>query len=133
MNLTLDAQLCAKYPKIFANQLQTPEGSVFGFGCGPGWYDLIDSLCGTIQAYIDHNSKPGKEIEQVVAVQVKEKFGTLRFYVDGGDTMTEGMIWFAESFSDKICEECGSRGTRRKGGWVRTLCDTHEAERQAAK
>lgn len=133
MNLELDKKLCASYPKIFSDTREDPPGSeekCFGFECGDGWYNLIDSLCKSIQFHIDHNSKKGNEIPQVVAVQIKEKFGTLRFYVDGGDELIEGMIWFAESFSGRICEQCGSPGELRKGSWVRTLCDTHETERQ---
>jgi hypothetical protein len=39
----------------------------------------------------------------------------------------------AESWADVACEECGGIGTRRSGGWVRTLCDLHEAEHQERK
>ena len=71
------------------------------------------------------------DVEYVKVAQIKEKFGGLRFYVDGGDEFVRGAIWLAESLSMKICEECGATGERRSGGWIRTLCDTHEAERQA--
>lgn len=64
-------------------------------------------------------------IPQVVAVQVKEKFGTLRFYYNGGDEYTHGISVMAEYMSATTCEECGSRGRRRPGGWIQTLCDTH--------
>jgi hypothetical protein len=30
-----------------------------------------------------------------------------------------------------ICEECGAPGKLRGGGWMRTLCDKHEEERQS--
>jgi hypothetical protein len=43
------------------------------------------------------------------------------------------MITMAESMSAILCEECGAPGERRHGGWIRTLCDEHEAERQAQK
>ncbi len=65
-----------------------------------------------------------------VAVQVKEKFGTLRFYVHGGDSRAHHHIEFAEALSGSTCEQCGAPGKTRGGGWVRTLCDQHEAERQ---
>jgi hypothetical protein len=60
---------------------------------------------------------------QVRAVQVKEKFGGLRFYVSGGDEYVRGLITMAESFSFRTCEDCGIPGTQRTGGWIRTLCD----------
>jgi hypothetical protein len=74
-----------------------------------------------------------ESIPQVVAMQVKEKFGTLRFYYSGGDDVIDGMVSIAESLSAVTCEECGSPGSTRDGGWIRTLCDKHEAEYQARK
>ena len=74
-----------------------------------------------------------KEIEEElnktpIAMQVKEKFGTLRFYTHGGDDVTRGMERMAESMSAVICEECGNKGKWRTGGWYRTLCDDHAKE-----
>lgn len=66
------------------------------------------------------------EIVQVQAAQVKEKFGTLRFYIDGGDEVTHGMIRVAENMSAHTCEVCGSPGqTRVSGYWHYTSCDAH--------
>lgn len=54
--------------------------------------------------------------------QYKEKFGTLRFYISGGDETVEGMIRFAEYLSGKTCQETGEAGsTVSKGGWWATL------------
>lgn len=64
-------------------------------------------------------------VRQVVAAQVKEKFGTLSFYYGGGDKYTSGLISMAESMSGITCEVCGSPGTLRGKGWVQTLCDAH--------
>ena len=57
--------------------------------------------------------------------QVKEKFGTLRFYVNSADDVTRALIDMAESLSTITCEVCGNRGTMRKGGWLRVLCNQH--------
>lgn len=68
--------------------------------------------------------KPVK-IPQLVADQVKEKFGGLRFYSSGGDEYTRGMIHLAEELSHYICEECGTMDDTVEctgRGWVRTLC-----------
>ena len=62
---------------------------------------------------------------QVVATQVKEKFGSLRFYYVGGDKVIDGMVDLAETLSSVTCEECGSPGVLRLGGWLRVLCDQH--------
>lgn len=58
--------------------------------------------------------------------QIKEKFGGLRFYYQGGDDEISGMVRMAESWANHACETCGNKGERRSGGWIRTLCDFHE-------
>ena len=63
--------------------------------------------------------------------QIKEKFGGLRFYYQGGDDHIDGMVTMAEVWAGRTCETCGNLGKRREGGWIRTLCDVHEAEHQA--
>ena len=112
--------LWEKYPKIFRDKNAPITESLipFGFECRDGWYWLIDQLCSSIQNYIDWNDK-----EQVVATQVKEKFGTLRFYVRGGDEYTSGMIWLAEAMSRNVCELCGStKDIGQTSGWIMTSC-----------
>jgi hypothetical protein len=60
-----------------------------------------------------------------ILTQVKEKYGTLRFYTSGGDDAVERYVEFAEYFSSRLCEDCGAPGNLRGGGWLRTLCDKH--------
>lgn len=62
-----------------------------------------------------------------VAVQVKEKFGGLRFYIHGGDERSQEVVRNAEAMSYYVCEECGTMKTARlySFGWYRTLCDAH--------
>jgi hypothetical protein len=62
---------------------------------------------------------------QVVATQVKEKFGTLRFYYNGGDDMVDGMVRMAESMSGVTCEKCGDVAKLRGNGWLYVACDKH--------
>jgi hypothetical protein len=58
-----------------------------------------------------------------VVAQVKEKFGGLRFYVDGGTEKHWAYIRFAEAMSYSICEECGAtRNVSQTVGWIRTIC-----------
>lgn len=68
-------------------------------------------------------------ISQVVAVQVKEKFGGLRFYYNGGDEYIDGLAQMAEMMSERVCEDCGNKGKLYQQGWHRTLCLTHAKER----
>lgn len=69
-------------------------------------------------------------VAQVVATQIKEKFGTLRFYYHGGDDYIRGLEAMADSMSAVICEDCGKPGKLRTGGWVRTLCEDHAHEKE---
>jgi len=64
-------------------------------------------------------------ITQVTLDQVKEKFGTLRFYYSGGDDYIRGLVSMAESMSGVTCEECGKPGTQTPGGWIKTVCVEH--------
>ena len=120
-------------PKIFAdrNSPMTETCMCWGFDCGDGWFGIIDLLCGEIQNHIDWKNRDKEVVHQVVAEQVKEKFGTLRFYTRGGDDYIDGMITMAEAMSRITCETCGKPGQRYGDGWVRTLCEEHEQERQA--
>lgn len=132
-----DQALCQKYPQIFRDRQGDMRETLmcFGFECGDGWYDIIDALCGTIQNHLNWKRSCAEfkaltdvewaESHQAVATQVKEKWGGLRFYIDNGDDFVRGAIALAESLSLRTCEACGSPGSRRGGGWVRTLCDTH--------
>jgi hypothetical protein len=69
-------------------------------------------------------------VEWIRVAQIKEKFGGLRFYYDGGDAQISGMVTMAERWAGRSCETCGNLGERRSGGWMRTLCDKHEEEHQ---
>jgi hypothetical protein len=69
-------------------------------------------------------------IPQVTLDQVKEKFGTLRFYYSGGDDVIDGMVRMAESMTGVTCESCGNVGERRGGGWVHTYCAPCEEARE---
>ena len=60
-----------------------------------------------------------------VAVQIKEKFGGLRFYVHAATDKHYNYISFAESMSYRTCEECGAPGKTYTDGWHKTLCDIH--------
>ena len=63
--------------------------------------------------------------EQVVVKQVKEKYGTLRFYYEGGDDYVAGLVAMAEAMSGRTCEKCGAPGRNepRRGRWWSTLCE----------
>lgn len=104
-------ELLTKYPRLL--------GDLPYIAVGEGWYELLDRLC----RVLEHHTKHSKI--DVKAVQVKEKFGGLRIYVDGSDDYVLGAIALAETMSYSICEVCGKPGAPNSTGWIRTLCDEH--------
>jgi hypothetical protein len=119
-----------KYPEMFAQ----PYG---GFCVDKGWWPIVEALCEQIHHHIKFKNEQrdrwnrGDGCEQVVVMQIKEKFGGLRFYYDGGDDAIAGMVRIAEAWADHTCETCGSPGTSGGKGWIKTLCPTHRAEADA--
>lgn len=176
MRELFDKTLCEKYPKIFANRHASPSQTAmcWGFECGDGWYNIIDTLCSNIQKHIDTRAEERElaikfnimkndaiadnwrafdewfknvpadrresykqrvlaqdyqvikdPIPQVIAEQVKTKFGGLCFYYSGGDEHIRTLVNAAEELSATTCEKCGAPGTIRSNGWISTLCDKH--------
>ena len=121
MKEELQNKLVEKYPKIFGEVGMSPQEScmAFGIAVGDGWYWLIGQLCKVLQFNTDNNKQP-----QVVAAQVKEKFGGLRFYISSGTDEQFAAIHFAESMSYGICEICGTTdNVGQTEGWIKTLCE----------
>lgn len=65
------ARLAAAHPALFEGDGRMPAWS----DLAAGWYELVDRLCTDIERAL----KP-ELARQFVALQIKEKFGTLRFY-----------------------------------------------------
>ena len=84
---------------------------LFGREVGPGWLKFVLPL-------IKRCNDEGVEI-----LQIKEKFGTLRFYVGGASDEIHDAIDEAERLSEITCERCGEPGTLRRNSWLATLCD----------
>jgi hypothetical protein len=135
MNTVLEKYFIDTYPKIFGDMYKTNTCMAFGIECKDGWFFLLDTLCRSIQTYIDARviliekgyaeHDESKLIPQVVARQIKEKFGALRFYYDGGDSTVENMVDITEQMSYYTCEECGRHDQtvgRTFKGWIRPLC-----------
>jgi hypothetical protein len=121
VNKKLTSTLFTKYPKLFVQKDldMTKTCMCWGIECGDGWFELIDKVCNDIQTYIDEN-----KLQQAEAVQVKEKFGTLRFYLHGSDEYIENLVAEAEIKSGTICEICGAPAeTKQINSYLSTLCD----------
>jgi len=146
------AHIMATYGSLF------PEGRL-PLSVGPGWRDLVEDLLAVIYGkrkrwqdvveiresllaegeeltgrygwvvdYFEEN--PTDPLEGFKVVQVKEKFGDLRFYVEGGEGTFDGVIALAEMVSARTCIQCGApaRSMLLPSGWPRTLCPEHAEE-----
>lgn len=81
---------------------------------GKGWALLIHGLYSQIPS-------------TVRVLEVKEKFGTLRFYWEGHGELEEfeKLVEVAEAASHVMCEKCGAPGKRvtiPEGYWAKTWC-----------
>lgn len=71
----------------------------------------------------DKAPKGGTPHIEINIVQIKEKFGGLRFYYSGGDHYIDGLSSLAESMSYRICETCGStKNVGQTRGWITIMC-----------
>lgn len=125
----------------------------WGLACGQGWAGIIDALCASIQSPYSASCSTAEdgsdegwsyEFPQVVADQVKQKFGSLRFYyhlepdadflekakrfpkIAQGiyarcNAYVDGAVGLAETLSARTCEETGAPGElHKRGGWYVT-------------
>jgi hypothetical protein len=83
-------------------------------------------LCGRLQSMTDNNPHLPDKFPQIEAEQVKEKFGTLRFYTGPCSDEQSGVLDFAEQMSGIICDVCGNPGKTYADGWYVTRCEEHK-------
>lgn len=117
MKQELEDKLFDKYPNLYADKdlPMSQTAMCWGIACGDGWYDIIDRLSAKLEPM------------GIKAMQVKEKFGGLRFYIYGNserDNFDEAYKYVneAEAESTKTCEQCGKPGQLYGGRWLVTLC-----------
>ena len=124
MNKELQTKLYERFPDLYRQHSlpMTQTAMCWGFDVDDGWFDLLWTLSLALE---DETKTSGTVIE---AVQVKEKFGGLRFYVNcRRNEAIRQRIGIAADESFHTCEVCGKPGELREARWIRTLCDEHNA------
>jgi hypothetical protein len=130
MKRETELEFVKKYPKILRDHGGDPMQTCMAWGIETdnGWYELLDKCMEKLQYFCDLCTKNGNPI-QVVANQIKEKYGTLSFYYSGeGGSRIEwdiidDIISETERRSAQTCEESGKHGCLcHRGGWYKTLC-----------
>lgn len=93
---------------------------LFGIECGDGWKEIIQPILD----YVDNYNIDKSEEERITISQIKEKFGTLRVYVNNGTEELREIIRNAEHESSITCEFCGSKeNIGHTLGWITTCCE----------
>lgn len=132
MNASNTETLIKDFPRLYRGREKsiTESSMPFGFACGDGWFALIYKLSAEIEAIAKKHNIDENTDAWPKAVQVKEKFGGLRFYIDIESEsirkQVSDLVEQAEGKSFTICERCGQPGKVRFDSWVKTLCDACE-------
>jgi hypothetical protein len=126
MRPELDEALVRDFPHLYRDRHgDTRETRMCDGFPGDGWEPLIRRLAEKLE--------PIARETGLHAVQVKEKFGELRFYVRGADgarvlpvaisKTVHAAISEAMEESSRTCEHCGAAcSTQKVEGWWATLC-----------
>lgn len=89
----------------------------FGVECGDGWKNILQPIFDYIEKYNNIHD------EKIEVLQVKEKFGGLRFYTNFHTEELKELIKHAEDESYVTCELCGSKeNIGHTLGWITTCC-----------
>ncbi len=124
MNPELEEKLFQDFPLLYDRNCEMR----FGFECDDGWYDLIRELSEKLYPLIKQK-KPNVFEYVCTASQVKEKYGTLRFYMNCCTTTMSEIIDEYEEMSSTICEVCGAEGSiDYNQKWLKSTCEEHRSQ-----
>jgi hypothetical protein len=122
------------FPQLYRGRVKSIQESSmsWGFTCGDGWFDLVWTLSQKIEDAATAAGLEPQSDDWPEAIQVKQKIGTLRFYLKRSPlTISEEvctLIRESEIRSSKTCEECGNPGSLLSGRGIQTLCKKHAKE-----
>jgi len=119
MDIELQEEIMLKYDGYFRLYWDRESNMKYGFQCADGWAELIEVLMLEIHDYITMNN-----LKPFQFLQVKEKFGALRIYVDTEDFRVLDLINKTEALSTKVCEYCGMLENvgMTTSGWMHAIC-----------
>lgn len=116
-------KLMTAHPRLFVITPGEPNHS-FGYPlCEEGWRDILERMCGRIEAALENG--------EFQFVRIKQKLGVLRVDCDAeASEDTEATIGHAVDLaiarSACTCEICGAEGRLHSNrGWLETRCAEH--------
>lgn len=104
MSPELENKLYSSFPKLFAQKDLPKEKTCmcWGIETPDEWFDIIYSVCETLQTMTDNNKDISDRYPQVEFTQVKEKFGSLRMYNNVNSDYVNGVLDLAETMIQKL-------------------------------
>ena len=132
MRKELDEALVNDFPLTFARNANGREPwSMFGFECGDGWEPSIRKTAEKLEPLIKAVKEKDPEAYDAGyyrTAQLKEKYGTGRWYLSGGTDEMQNLVEAWETETENICEQCGAPGKLRGQMWYYTACFEHTRE-----
>jgi hypothetical protein len=126
-NKKQNKKLCKQYPFLIPRNRWTDNISKeFDYS-----YTELDSMpYGWFKAFgmdmlAELKKALGVNIGAYRIIQIKEKYGTLRWYDAYGTEETQAVIDKYSKLSEVTCIECGKPATKISDGWVSPYCDEH--------
>ena len=134
--------LCRKYPFLIPSNRFSGKRITEGAGSRPGspevssgydWeYTELDSMPdGWRTAFGEQMCEELKTalikadlLDRYRVMDIKEKYGHLRWYDNGGTRIVKEIISKYEEISKRICICCGRRATLIALGWISPYCDS---------
>jgi hypothetical protein len=112
MRDALEGLLFRRYPGFYVGRhMPTTENLMsYGFTHGDGWFAIVDVLSDLATRRGDRTNA------RIIASQVKEKLGGLRFYTRPGDEFVAGAKSLGERYSYRVSELSGRPGLLQVGG-----------------
>lgn len=105
-------------------EIAKKHGREFEPGITLGWSQILIDLNNTLEAIVPDYS----------VGQIKEKFSSMRFYLNPLECSSEDFekvqeaVRLAEHRSMETCEICGERGFMDDGSWAKCYCIEHSAK-----
>ena len=94
----------------------------------PGWRKAFGiQMCKEIRAAL--LSHGWKYLFKYRIMQIKEKFGELRWYDEFSTQDIQDIIDKYEDISRRTCLVCGKPATKMSTGWISPYCDEHIGNR----
>lgn len=92
-----------------------------------GWRKAFgEQMCEELKEALDKCELSDKEKEWYgdwYPIQIKEKYGSLRFYPSWSTEDIEKILLKYERLSEVTCIECGAPATKYTVGWISPYCD----------